>query len=105
MIEETEKESEPKEDQQSQVTQSPRSFQRLSHQPGAYTGSRPRHICSRDLPGLASVEEDALNPWETWGPSEGRILVWGSTLREARGRRNGMRNCGRRGRRGVMTGM
>jgi hypothetical protein len=31
----------------------------------------PWHICSRSLPGLASVGEDTLNLRELWGPREG----------------------------------
>ena len=48
----------------------------------------PWHICTRGLPGLASVGEDMLN-WETWGPRErGGQVGCGSTPSEATGRRD-----------------
>ena len=38
----------------------------------------PTHICSRGLPHLDSVKEDAPNPQETRGPREwGGLVGWG----------------------------
>jgi hypothetical protein len=60
------------EDQQCQLTWTPGSSQRLSHQLKSIHGlvQGPWHICSRGLPCLASVGEDAPNSVETWGPME-----------------------------------
>jgi hypothetical protein len=55
------------EDQQSQLTWTPQSTQRLNHQPKSIHElvCGPWHICSRGLPCLVSVREDAPNPVET----------------------------------------
>jgi hypothetical protein len=64
----------------------------------------PSYVYSKGLPGLASVGEDLLNPGETWGPREvGEVWWQRNTLLEARRRRNGMRNCGRETKRGVIS--
>jgi hypothetical protein len=57
----------PWEDQQSQLTWTPKISQTLSHQPGSTQQLMwgQWHTYSRGLPGLASVREDAPNPWET----------------------------------------
>ena len=39
-----------------------------------------RHIYSRGLLGLASVREDAPNPWETWGPESGEARRVGRNI-------------------------
>jgi hypothetical protein len=83
-------------DQHSQIIQNSGSSHTLRHQPGSIQELVLGwwHIYSRELPGLPSVGEDGVNPGESWGPREGRVLE-GSILSEAGGRRNGVRNCGR----------
>ena len=58
----------PQEDQQCQLTWTPGSCQRLSHQLKSEHGldAGPWHIYSRGLPCLASVGEETPNPAETW---------------------------------------
>jgi hypothetical protein len=80
----------PQEDQQSQLTWTSGSSQRLSHQPGSIHGlvRGPWHICSKGLPYLASVEENMPSSGDIWGPREGECLGregGGSTLSEAKG--------------------
>jgi hypothetical protein len=66
-IEGTEVDSNPIEKNRGQLAWTPGISQRLSHHPKSIHRlvQGPWHICSRGLPCLASVEEDAPNPVET----------------------------------------
>jgi hypothetical protein len=86
----------PQEDQRSQLTWTLGSSQRLRHQPGSIHRLVPglQHICSRGLPGLASVGEmhlilerlDAAGKGDAGG---------GHPFWRQGGGGNGMMNCGR----------
>jgi hypothetical protein len=68
------------EDQQSQLTWTPKISQTLNQQPGSIHQLiwGPQHIYSRGLPGLGSVREDAPYIQETRSPREWSGLVgWG----------------------------
>jgi hypothetical protein len=88
----------PLEDQQSQLTWTPGSSQRLSHQLAAHMGwsEPPGTYLTEDWFGLASVGEDAPNTLETLSPREGRfqVCVCKSNLLEARGKGNGRGTVG-----------
>ena len=53
----------------------------------------PWQIYSRGLPGLASEGENVLKPQWALNPQGKGRFSGGRTLSEARGRRNGIRNC------------
>jgi hypothetical protein len=63
----------------------------------------PWHICTRGLPGLASVGEDTLNHQKIWGLEEGGMAGWGGPL-WGKGRKNDEKLWGGV-QRGIMTGM
>jgi hypothetical protein len=97
----------PQEDQQTQLTQTLGNSQRLSHQPGAYTGpSKTSGTYIADVclvwPQLEKMHF-ILQRLET--PGKGGTWRSRNTLSEARWRRNGMRNCGKGDQGRAMTGM
>jgi hypothetical protein len=71
--EEAEKENDPKGRPTVSTTSDPREFPVTETPtrsiPGLVQG--PGRVCSRGLPGLASVGEDVITPLEPWGPREG----------------------------------
>ena len=76
-LEETEEEGDPVGGSTDSITLDPGNSQTLNHQLGRMHQLiwRHQHICSRRLPGLSSVREDASNPQETGDPREFRGLV------------------------------
>jgi hypothetical protein len=75
------------------TSQTPGSSQRLNHHQGVHMDRvqglvhEPWYICSRGLPCLASVGENAVNPIDLMPQGRGMAWQWGVHSQEAKGMR------------------